>query len=88
MVIGLSFCQKRIEIARFRSSNCLPTIAAADWLCEHVEGTAGDFVFGLTIEDIAEALGGIPSSKMFCLKLALDALTHAVTEAQKKGLLP
>lgn len=88
VVVGLSFHQKRVSKARFQSSNCLPTIAAADWLCERVEGTAGEFVSELTIEDLSEALGGIPSRKMFCLKLALEAMLCAVTEARKKGLLP
>lgn len=87
VMIGLHFQEGRISRARFRSFNCLPAVAAADWLCETVEGQTGQPALSLTAEHIADALGGVPLRKMFCIELARAALLQAVTEAQKKGLL-
>lgn len=38
VIIGLICEENRVVEARFRSFNCIPVIAAADWLCEKVKG--------------------------------------------------
>lgn len=87
VVIGLYLKEGVIAEARFQSFNCLPSIAAADWLCETVQGMGGSSALAITVAEISEGLGGIPKPKMFCVQIGHDALAIAVREAQKKGIL-
>jgi nitrogen fixation NifU-like protein len=74
--------------ARFESYNCLPAIAAADWVCETLTGLTAAQALELDAKRIASALGGLPPSRMFCASLVHLSMTQAITDAQRKGRLP
>lgn len=85
VAIAIRFKDGSIAEAGFRSYNCLPAIAAADWVCEAVHGVSADEALSVTVQDVIEALGGLPVSRLFCAQMACDALHSAISEAQRKG---
>jgi NifU-like protein involved in Fe-S cluster formation len=81
-------CQdNRITEARFRSFNCISIIAAADLVCETLEGCSLTGARRLTAESILQALGGLPPSRRFCVGLVHQALQNVLEEAERKGIL-
>ena len=75
----------RIEEARWQSDGCVASIAASSLLSELVRGQSLGDAGALTREAIAEALGGLPSSKLHASVLAADALHHALADYRRKA---
>lgn len=70
----------RIEEARWQSDGCVASIAASSLLSELVRGMTLADARALTREAIAEALGGLPTSKLHASVLASDALQRALAD--------
>jgi nitrogen fixation NifU-like protein len=87
VVLGLRCQDGLIQEARFESFNCISVIAAADWVCETIEGQPASTALAITVESILDALDGLPISRHFCAYLTHDALKAAVGQAQERGLL-
>jgi len=68
-----------IERAAFRAYGCPACIAAASWLCAHVEGRTLAQARCLTVTEIERALE-LPADKRHCVLLALDALAAALEQ--------
>ena len=75
----------RIEEARWQSDGCVASIAASSLLSELVRGRSLGDAGALTREAIAEALGGLPASKLHASVLAADALHHALADYRRKA---
>ncbi len=75
----------RIEEARWQSDGCVASIAASSLLSELVRGRSLGDAGALTREAIAEALGGLPASKLHASVLAADALHHALADYGRKA---
>ena len=75
----------RIEEARWQSDGCVASIAASSLLSELVRGQSLGDAGALTREAIAEALGGLPASKLHASVLAADALHHALADYRRKA---
>ena len=75
----------RIEEARWQSDGCVASIAASSLLSELVSGRSLGDAGALTREAIAEALGGLPASKLHASVLAADALHHALADYRRKA---
>lgn len=73
-----------IEAARFQTSGCPAAIATSSFTTELIIGKRVVEVEGLTREQIAEAIGGLPPSKVHCSVLAADCLRKALA-AYRKG---
>lgn len=73
----------RILAARFQARGCPASIAACSVTTEMVSGKTLAEVEGLSREDIARALGGLPASKVHCSVLAADALRKALQDYRK-----
>ena len=73
-----------ITEARFKASGCPPTIAAASILTTLITGLTVEQAELLTRRDIINALGRLPSAKMHCGVLAIEAL-RAALEFGKTG---
>jgi nitrogen fixation NifU-like protein len=68
----------RIAAARFQAEGCTASIATSSVLTELVTGMETAEALALTHEDIAEAVGGLPASKLHSAALAIDALRRAI----------
>ena len=78
----------RIRDVRWQSDGCAASIAAGSLLSELIRGTSLDEASAITREQIVEALGGLPASKLHASVLAADALHHALADYRRKNLEP
>ena len=74
----------RIAEARFRTFGCAAAIAASSALTEMLKGRSVDEALRIRKEDVAEALGGLPPTKLHCSVLAEDAVRAAVDDYRKR----
>ncbi|MGE3857839.1 MAG: iron-sulfur cluster assembly scaffold protein [Dehalococcoidia bacterium] len=70
----------RIGAAAFLASGCPATIATSSMATTMLRGRNLDEALALTREDFAEAVGGLPKSKVHCSVLAAAAVRNAVAE--------
>ena len=68
----------RIAEARFMAEGCTASMATSSILTELVTGLTLDDAMALTHEDVSEAVGGLPSSKLHSAGLVIDALRRAI----------
>src|SRR5262245_50916021 len=64
----------RIQEARFKAQGCSAAIATSSYATELLIGMTVSDARQVTKEQIAEALGGLPASKIHCSVLASDAI--------------
>jgi nitrogen fixation NifU-like protein len=70
----------RIIDARFKTQGCSAAIATSSYATEMIIGMDLARARAVTREEIAEALGGLPPSKMHCSVLASDAIRAALKD--------
>lgn len=80
VVIMLRVEGDRIADARFQSYSCGAAIAAGSVLTEMIKGKPIDECKGITVQELIEALGGLPPEREFCAGLAVEALNKALEE--------
>lgn len=78
--IGLEIKDGIVAEARFRTLGCAVAIAASDVVCELVKGRTLTGAEILDLEEIAEALGGIPDERQSCAAAPIAALRSATRE--------
>jgi nitrogen fixation NifU-like protein len=64
----------RIQEAKFKAQGCSAAIATSSYATEMLIGMSVADARLITKEQIAEALGGLPTSKIHCSVLASDAI--------------
>ena len=64
----------RIEDAKFKAQGCSAAIATSSFATEMLIGMGIEDARQITREQIVEALGGLPASKIHCSVLASDAI--------------
>jgi len=64
----------RIKDAKFKAQGCSAAIATSSYATELLIGMTVADARHVTKEQIAEALGGLPASKIHCSVLASDAI--------------
>lgn len=84
MRVMIQVADGRISGVRWQTRGCPPAIATSSLASEMVDGWTLDQVEKLTREDIAEAIGGLPSDKVHCSVLAADALRAAVADYRSR----
>lgn len=82
---GQTALQGRIVEARFQTSGCPAAIATSSVCTEMIRGLTLAEAEALTREDYAEALGGLPASKVHCSVLAADTVRAAVADYRERS---
>ena len=78
MRIFLRIEDDRVAAASFLTSGCPASIGTSSAATELVIGRSLDEAAALTREDYAEAVGGLPKSKLHCSVLAAAAVREAI----------
>ncbi len=71
--------------ARFKTFGCGAAIASSSILTEMLKGKKIEDALKISYEAVAEALGGLPPTKMHCSVLAEDALKKALADYKKRS---
>ncbi len=74
MQLGVQVVGGRIVETRFKTVGCVTAIACGSVLTEMISGRNVADVRGLTYQEIAAALGGLPPATVHGSQLAADAL--------------
>jgi NifU-like protein involved in Fe-S cluster formation len=77
--------EERIVDAKVKVFGCPTAIAAASVLTELIIGKSVDEALALRNEDVSEALGGLPESKLHCSVLAEAVLEDAISQYRNGG---
>jgi nitrogen fixation NifU-like protein len=75
----------RVTESRWKTLGCPAAIATSSIATEMIQGRTLDEVASLTREQIADAAGGLPKSKLHCSVLAADALRAAIADYRAKA---
>jgi nitrogen fixation NifU-like protein len=85
MRLMIRVADEYIAEARWQTVGCPAAIATSSIATEMITGRPLDEVLTLTKEQIAEAAGGLPKSKLHCSVLAADALRAAIADYRSRG---
>jgi nitrogen fixation protein NifU and related proteins len=70
--------------ARFKTFGCAAAIAASSMTTVMIRGMRIEDLEKVTNRAVAEALGGLPSSKMHCSVLAEDAIRESLADFRRR----
>ena len=85
MTLYMRVTGKRIVEAKFKTFGCAAAIAASSALTEMLKGLTLDEAIKISKNDVSDALGGLPSTKIHCSVLAEDAVRAAVADNRTKS---
>jgi len=85
LILFLKVRDGRIAAAKYHTHGCGPTIASGSMLTEMIVGRTIGECRGLTVEDLIEALDGVPPDKLHCPALAIGALRDALNHGLDRG---
>jgi nitrogen fixation NifU-like protein len=77
--------ENRVIDAKFLTFGCAAAIASSSITTEMIKGKTLDEILTISNETVAEALGGLPPTKIHCSVLAEDALNAAVLDYKKRN---
>ncbi len=72
----------RIETARFLTEGCTASVATSSIITEMITGLSLEEAAAITHEDVSDAVGGLPASKLHSAALVIGALQRAVSTYQ------
>jgi len=85
MKIYLKVKDDVIEDVKFQTFGCGSAIATSSMVTEMVMGKTLEEAENVTNKAVAEALDGLPPTKMHCSNLAADALHDAIKNYREKS---
>lgn len=86
ITIKISDDNQIVEAIKFRIKGCPASIATSSITAEMSEGKPIEDLLKLQDQDIVDALGGLPESKVHCSLLAVKGLHLAIQDAILKRL--
>lgn len=86
MTIHVSEDNQKVEKIRYRIKGCPAAIATTSITTEIAEGMQIEDALKITDQQIVDALGGLPESKIHCSLLAVRSLQLAIQDAILKRL--
>ena len=84
MRISLDIKDDIIQDVKFKTFGCGAAVATSSMVTEMVKGKSIDEAMVISNAAVAEALGGLPETKMHCSNLAADALHKAIEDYREK----
>ena len=78
LALSLRIDEGRISKAGFQTEGCTASIATSSIITEMVRGLTLEEARALTYDDVSEAVGGLPVSKLHSAALVIDALRRAL----------
>lgn len=81
MKIRLS--QGIVEDAKFKVFGCPGAIATTDVFIDLIKGKTIEEALEITEKEISDALGGLPTERMHCTNLSIEAFRKAVEDFRK-----
>jgi NifU-like protein involved in Fe-S cluster formation len=75
----------RIAAAGFQTEGCTASMATSSIITEMVTGLSLNEAMALTHEDISEAAGGLPPSKLHSAALVIGALRRAIAGYEQQA---
>jgi SUF system NifU family Fe-S assembly protein len=78
LALTLRIDDGRITSARFQTEGCTASVATSSILTEMITGLTLDEAEELTHDDISDAVGGLPASKLHSAALVVGALRQAL----------
>lgn len=84
MKIYIKVKDDRIEDIKFKTFGCGAAIATSSMVTEMVKGKTLEEALAISNKTVAEALGGLPPTKMHCSNLAADAVHKAIEDFRAK----
>ena len=85
MRIFLRIEDERVAAASFLTSGCPASIGTSSAATELLTGRTLDEAVALTRDDYADAVGGLPKSKIHCSVLAAAAVREAIETWRREG---
>lgn len=83
--VGKKEGKEIIEDAKFQTLGCGAALATSSMVTTMVKGKSLEEAEEVTNKAVAEALDGLPQSKMHCSNLAAEALLKAIEDYKKKN---
>jgi nitrogen fixation NifU-like protein len=80
MRMTITVAQNRITDVKFKTFGCGAAIAVSSMVTEMAKGMTLEDAAGISRDDVAVALGGLPDKKLHCSNLGTDALKAAVND--------
>jgi nitrogen fixation NifU-like protein len=77
--------ENRVIDAKFLTFGCAAAIASSSITTEMIKGKTLEEILTISNQTVAEALGGLPPTKIHCSVLAEDALNAAVLNYKKRN---
>ena len=87
MRIYLKIKDNKIKDIKFLTYGCVAAIASTDALCEIAKGKTLDEAEKLTWKDVTNGLGDVPTIKVHCSVMGIEALKDAI-QKYKDGIKP
>lgn len=84
MRITLDIEDNIIKDVKFKTFGCGAAVATSSMVTEMVKGKTLEEALDISNATVAEALGGLPQTKMHCSNLAADAVHAAIKDYQVK----
>jgi nitrogen fixation protein NifU and related proteins len=84
MRLFIKVADNRVVDVKFLTFGCAAAIASSSITTEMIKGKTIDEVLGISDQDVVDALGGLPPTKLHCSILAEKALNAAVADYRKK----
>ncbi|MEK7280815.1 MAG: Fe-S cluster assembly scaffold protein NifU [Chloroflexota bacterium] len=84
MKMMIKVAEDRIADIKFQTFGCGAAIATSSIATEMVKGKTLEEAMELSNKAVAEALGGLPATKMHCSNLAADGIHKAIEDYKSK----